>query len=461
MCVLHRIEQPRNPKRLNHYYRGLSKEYIKRIAKAVGVVMPISHEEVLRLMPRKERAAKIEKNLHNLAHTAMRPMRTFQKPETYSGIKAPRNISPVPDEQLLEMSRFLYPFVAALKKADLGWYAPGMDPHSMSTQVARVTRSGKYFGADYSGFDGHQNRDLRRIVRDIVTLCLPEEYRAEWIERFEMEVTAKATTSFGVVYEALGSMLSGSAITTVGNTLLNGFFYFVAAARSGIPLDHVLSYMRHSCILYGDDSAGPERIKHYFMQTCAQLGIVVTEEDCSDGLVFLGRLYFEDGSIYSIFDPMRIMTKIHVTTAARNVPTDVAACNRAHGIKASCKGETWVECICNAILRRWGNLAEDASFFNSEELFRYDERGCVGLPECLLPVALPLVEKRLGLEAGMMTAIMMDYDAGLYPSGWIDNGCHSNKFSEDVYITDPLNSSLFQVRYPPGYGGGSAEINRP
>nr|WDS50687.1 MAG: nonstructural protein [Riboviria sp.]WKV33894.1 MAG: RNA-dependent RNA polymerase [Riboviria sp.] len=411
-CIQNRVEMVRNQTRLTKKYRRLAREYQHAVARHVGDITPWLHQAVIEEMPRADRAKKLDERLHELAYAKMGDMRTFQKAEAYDGLKAPRNISPVPDEQLLEMSRFVYPFVKALKNARMNWWAPGNTPLQTAEQVARVTRKGPgtYFGADYSKFDGHQNRHLRRIVRDIIAECLPDGAREEWIQRFEMEISAKAKTQFGVKYNANGTMLSGSAITTVGNTLLNGFIYYCAARRAGISEGTVIGYMSNNCILYGDDSAGPARIQLEFLEVCKDLGVSATLEDCGEGLIFLGRLYYRDGEIHSIFDPRRLMPKIHITCSSAQVPLPIAACNRAHRLKASCKGEVWVETICNAILRDWGDNPEEEKWFSAEEKFNLERRESLGLPEHEVPHCMVLVERLLGLPNGLLSAVLYDYD---------------------------------------------------
>jgi hypothetical protein len=253
-----------------------------------------------------------------------------------------------------------------------------------------------------------------------------------------------------VSYNADGTMLSGSAITTLGNTLLNAFVYYAAIRASRIPARCAFEYMSNHCILYGDDSAGPTYIKEQFWRVCADCGLDVKEEDCTYGLSFLGRIYYKNGSGFSIMDPRRMLSKIHITTAPLNVPDDIAACNRAHGILSAVKGEFWIEMVCRAILKRWGNLQLREDYLSSEEIFLKDMKSGIGLPIEEVLYVRPIVEKILDLKYVTLDAVAQDYARGLEPCGWLDCKPYHNSFDEKVYITDIYSSTHFQICLEPG-----------
>lgn len=439
VCVEERINKVRNRVRLSGSFRRKAAIFARLISAKVGTLVPLDHDEVFDTMPRADKAAKIKESLDYLIF-GIPLLRSFQKKEAYGDMKAPRNISPVPDRQLVEMSRFVYPFYARLKQVGFDWFAPGMPPAKIGLQVARVTKTGDYFGADYSKWDGHQNTELRRIVLETMKMCFIHN-RDELEELFDHEFNAKARTSFGVCYDAEGTMLSGSAITTVGNTLLNAFVYFCSYIRVGMSPEHALDDMSSTAILYGDDSGGPKKIERAFFEICASLGVKATSESVEDGMIFLGRLYYRDGSPYSIFDPERILPKIHLTCAPRSVPVAIAACNKAHGLKAMCKGEFWVENICDRILRDWGNLAEDKSYWSSEDFFKAHLRDQPGLPETELAAVLPVVCKKLGLEQSEFILYAMSYDDEVVPRAWWKNGKHEAHFAA-TYFWDSYSTGL-------------------
>lgn len=456
-CVQGRILNVRNKNRFCGNLTRRSREFVEDIWIALGKpkLQPWHADQVFEHMPRQDRAQKIFRTLQD-QDPQDGILRTFQKIEAYGEAKAPRNISAVGDQLLLETCKFVYPVDSLLKKHGFGWYAPGKNPDEIGEQIAKITKDKKYFASDYSKFDGHQTAQMRWIAGRLVERCFSESDADAWHAAFEKELQIDAMTAHGVRYNAEGSMLSGSAITTLGNTLLNAFIFYMAIAKAGVRRLRRLDQMEKCIVVYGDDSLCKSVYKKEFFETCAQMGLAVTTEDTDFGAPFLGRIYYRDGDPNSMFDPRRLIPKIHIITASHDVSLAQAACNKAHGLKALCPGELLIESIADCILRIYGNLEEDKKLWSSEERFKEIFRNKKRLPPEDTNVYLELTALMLGLgekhespdgpyvDTGALLGIIEQYkdDTEPLPCEWYQNGTH---FGEGVFMYDPYRDCIVQL----------------
>nr|WDS50617.1 MAG: nonstructural protein [Riboviria sp.] len=448
-CVRDRITAVRNTNKNTRSgsVRARSKQFAQLFHHYVAVetnhdiITPYTDEQVLHCMPRRDRAKQIgaEQILSRLK------LFTFQKREAYPEPKAPRNISPVEPEYILKLSRYTYPFANVVHDAHLGWYMPGLKPRAVGMAVARVT-SRPYFGADYSKFDGRQNYDLRGITARVISSFLTDHDDDEFRVWFNKECNLKAVTSHGVRYDVQGTMVSGSPLTTIGNTILNGFLYYRAIAhylsenpdaRNNIPLHkQAWDILNEQVVCYGDDSLGPLWLKDTFMKLTNGLGVVVTEEDVSNGATFLGRVYLFDGKPYSMADIRRVFPKMHITTLSCDI--NQAACNKAIGLKSANPQEWWITKICDYVLRHHGNLKFDEKVEHSEYFYKKLEFGTYHeWPPEFEKTAILVMAKWCGLTEMSFLQHIHSYDENediIEP--WVYNGVHCAG-KEEFYIFDP------------------------
>nr|WPV63056.1 MAG: RNA-dependent RNA polymerase [Wufeng shrew nodavirus 10] len=437
-CVKYRIEKVRNRKRIPQKWRGWCTQWVNGMVDRIGMLEPWDRDRVLDKMPKKDRAENIRRRDYiKDCLPSEEEIRTFQKRETYATINAPRNISPVSDSQLLESSTFTYPLYEALKHSWCRWWGPGKSPSATAEQVALLTEAG-CFGADYSKFDGHQNRGLRHQVFRVLREVFPA-HRNGCKRWYDIELRATGKTRFGVTYDLDGTMPSGSAFTTIGNTLLNSLVFYLAFRLNGSQ--DPFRDMDEGCILYGDDSVGLESVKSAFFTVCEELGIAAGEEDSTFGTSFLGRIYPFQGDPYSFCDPRRMLSKLHTTTAHMGFTIEQAACNKAHGVLAMCEHEPWISRICNAILRAYGNLDVKHEALTHSEKYLLEHMVGYSTDHPRIAEVWDIVAEMGDISTSFLMEVMESYDMVKsdwreFPNAWYGpkGAEHFNKFEEEVYL---------------------------
>lgn len=431
--VEYRLNRVRNRRQFGRWGFKMKRRFTRWIVdNHLKEIHSWSAEEVIDHMPKRSRATAIAKHYDYSIYECMEIIGTFIKEEAYAKFSDPRNISPVDDKHLVESSRFTYPFSAMMHVASehtIPWYMPGKAPAMIAAQVAEVTADGAYFGADYSRFDGTQNRHLRSIILDVMCDLLPVGDATDLRVCFNSELRGRGRTTFGIEYSIEGTMTSGSAFTTLGNTLTNAFIYFCAVythlSKDGhVPTDDEITALMNMCALYGDDSLGPKCIERAFFDVCKRVGLSATSEDCSKGATFLGRIYPFDGRTHSFQDPSRVFPKFHISTARSYVPLGEAACNRARGYLSLCPDEPWIADYCKAILRIYGNVS--SKYATNSEAYMADM-----LSKGPFPFDMAELDATAGIVSDILNTTPMVMDEclslvrkarclGDFPTGWIE-----------------------------------------
>ena len=196
---------------------------------------------------------------------------------------------------------------------------------------------------DFSKFDGTISNWLREYVEiACYTAWVSSEYKTELRERISAELSSTAVTTLGVRYLPGGSRLSGSPLTTDGNTLINAFVTYCALRESGYSPQEAWDALG---IYAGDDGLSPG-VPDQIELTAKCLGLSVKAKICcapdmslpslSAGShpTFLARIFYDpwNGAAGSIQDPLRMLSKIHLTTSPNNIPIDLAAIHKLRGI---------------------------------------------------------------------------------------------------------------------------------
>lgn len=359
---------PRRNGRIHHRFMDYAREFIERVVPIPNQGIPLLISEVGELQ---------DKPLQRL-RTAARMLDTterfyvsaFQKKEAYTVPNDPRNISTCPTMHTLKLSSYTLAFKTDCLKG-LPWYMPGRTPQQIASAVQQLAvNSPQIVEGDYSRFDGTITEWLRVNVE---TACyrrwVSHDHFRELDELLVEEWNAKAYTKSGIRYEPGYSRLSGSPLTTDGNTLLNAFAAFATARESDVDADWAFN---SSGLYYGDDSLMNAKILgetprlDTVVRVAGTLGLQLKAvlRVPHAPLSFLSRIFIDPWTTPASFqEPLRTLSKLHTTT---NSTDDIHQCGHA---KATAylvtDGKTplishWCRTYLRCLNRQYAEIADDS-----------------------------------------------------------------------------------------------------
>lgn len=330
-CIAGRIDAPQKAAKENIRqipqvrFSKYAREFVVRVVpdEFAATGLPLSNDEIYLIQDRPSQRARANRSDMEVG-CDMRVL-AFQKRESYGAVNHPRNISTVPTRHTMDLSGYTY----SMKKSvlvKLPWYDPCKTPRDMAAGVMQYVSGRESVRiTDYSRFDGTITQWLREKVEFAV-------YR-RWVATDDLarlnslllaEVRAPARTRFGVKYDPGWSRLSGSPLTTDGNTLINGFVDYAAQREMGVSPDEAFQQIGPK---YGDDGITGDAVTEHVLNRTAQfLGLRLKCETVMAGqpLTYLARVFVDPWTTpSSIQSPKRALQKIHVTTDA---VTDIGVC---------------------------------------------------------------------------------------------------------------------------------------
>jgi len=357
-CIEGRIINVKNSVVPPNKYIGYASEFLDRLVVVTGMGVPHDVQDVIDMQDLPNQRLRNQQEFWMLAMMPEFIVRSFQKREAYPAINDPRNISRCPTDHILNLSAFTYAFKENVLK-NVAWFMPCRDPLQVATAVHELARANSYLCmGDYSRFDGTISHWLRVHVEF-------SAYR-RWVCRvyltllntyLEQELSPKAITSQGLWYMAESSRLSGSPLTTDGNSIINAFVSYCVGRNMGRPPDLAWRYIG---LIYGDDSlaVADPRVAE---ATAADLGLKLKVERVEPGglVNFLGRVYVDAWTTTSsIQDPKRTLSKLHVTCAPLAlVPLEVAAVAKATGYLVIDSITPVISDYCHLIVAIYGEAA--------------------------------------------------------------------------------------------------------
>lgn len=257
-------------------------------------------------------------------------VKAFVKKESYGKVTAPRNISTVPAEETLAFSGFTYAFKKAIL-VDQPWYVPTMTPPEIASRLQDVaSKFGVLKQTDYSKFDGTQTADTGKLLKTLYLRAFHPQYRHELSTWMDQEMTAKAFTKYGHQYWPGGTKLSGSPLTTDGNTILNAYVNYLAARLSGRTAKEAWQLLQDGVMAAGDDGVTPVDTEA-MEKACGMMGFKIKLESkrAGEAVSFLGRLFVDPWTVpWSVQDPMRTWTKLHISFAPSSISDKQAIVER-------------------------------------------------------------------------------------------------------------------------------------
>ncbi|APG76126.1 RNA-dependent RNA polymerase [Beihai noda-like virus 11] len=299
--------------------RKYAKDFVKQLVPnpGAGFRYSVAHVEEQQQKPL-QRARNDANRMH---HAISMITKSFQKKEAYGAPNHPRNISTVPHGQNARLSGYTYAFKdAVLKKTE--WYMPCKTPAQIAEAVVNLAaKSTELVETDYSRFDGTFLRFMREHVEfACYKRWVPEELLPELSELLNNEVDSKARTRLGLTYAPGCSRLSGSPLTTDGNSICNAFVSYAAGRYSGASHEEAWDDIG---IVYGDDGLRSGSVPDELLSsTASDLGFelkICNRASRGQSVSFLSRIFCDPwSSPASIQDPARTLLKIHTTCDGSN-----------------------------------------------------------------------------------------------------------------------------------------------
>lgn len=345
-------------------YIGYASAFIGEWIKAPAGV-PLEIAEVVELQDRPAQRGRSAQVLSWISSVNPVEVRSFMKGESYGKVTDPRNISTVGAEHTLRLSAYTYAFKRDILYP-MDWYAPGKTPHQIASRVVQIASEFSLAETDYSRFDGTISLWLRQNVERAAYLrWVSPEHREDLGLLLEAEMNPRGRTSNGLPYEPCASRLSGSPLTTDGNTLINAFVTYCAAREGKMSHEHALRMLG---IYAGDD--GLSMVKGSYLRDAARdLGLTLKYEWRTSGsFSFLGRIFYgaDVGELGSIQDPLRTWRKLHISFAPAYISDTQALANRAAGYRSLDPEAPVLKEWCEKVLEftgLYGALDSDAPYY--------------------------------------------------------------------------------------------------
>nr|WPV03030.1 putative RNA-dependent RNA polymerase [buhirugu virus 7] len=333
------------PQVFNHY----AHEFIQLTLNGVQNLHPVDLEQVFKNQNGPQQKARRRQWFTMINPEVTSHVASFTKSESYDGIKWPRAITQTATHNMIELSAFTYSLKQNVLKKQK-WYGPGKNPvETVQALTDLANTCTKLVEKDYSKFDGTISRWLRENVELALLLAAFEpQYHALLIKNIRSELDAKAKSKNGVKYETDGSRLSGSAITTDGNTIINAFVSYCALRKN---------YDKHGAwrrmgLYYGDDGVDLYDEDVNYESSARQLGLKVKNQIIEFGqpLCYLGRRYPNIWISMTSYTPLeRALSKLHLVNSSSLELTEALA-NKAMGYKVIDARTPILSWYCDRIL---------------------------------------------------------------------------------------------------------------
>jgi len=184
---------------------------------------------------------------------------------------------------------------------------------------------------DYTGFDATTGAYGITLLKMVLGVAFG--YDRGWEEPLSNTISQTARVNGGVGSASMGiGTLSGSADTTLRNTLLNAFVIYLQAVNAGLDPDSAYGYLCRSALVSGDDSLIIE-VNSGMVEAATACGLTLEGRRYTSGPTrFLGRFYPDPWfSSSCIADVARWLARMHLITVPAGKATEAAMAQRALG----------------------------------------------------------------------------------------------------------------------------------
>lgn len=404
-CIKGRITEVRNTVEPPRKYYQYAAEFAETlVGGADGKGCPWSVDQVDQVQNRPTQKARTEQVRQFITeNTDPVRIRAFMKKEAYSGINDPRNISQVPATHTLKLSAYTYAFKEQVLKQQ-PWYMPGKKPSEIAKRLFDLAKMNSALSeTDYSRFDGTISSFLRGVERKVYLRWAAMDNKSYLGNLLTAEYNAKGATAKGVRYGAGFGRLSGSPLTTDGNTIINAYVSYCANREGGMSPREAYDALG---AYGGDDGASPSE-KRLMEMVAKDLGLSLKcEKRSHEPVNFLGRVFINPWvSEASIQDPVRTIKKLHISFAPPDVTDAQALLNRAIGYGQLDPEAPIVGVWCETAKRVVGGGELDPQV---AEKCRMDLPYFTGWPQATRDQSLPVVADRLELTIANVESIEAD-----------------------------------------------------
>jgi hypothetical protein len=362
-----RVNKVRNPIVPPRSYKEYATEFVSLVVGKPGVGSPLSAIEVHKRQATAQQKARFKMVEATLTTTPHNRLEAFVKAEPYSSVNDPRNITTMSPELTVMLSSYTLAFKEDVLKKHR-WYGPGLNPKRTLKRLADMQAKGRaWLCGDYCRFDGTISEFLQKhVVYPCYMQWVAEEYRAELKGLLDRVFIRRGRTKENISFDPGYGTRSGSPITTDGNTKIAAYVKFCALRRMGYTPKQAFDMLG---LKYGDDGVDedePGLIEH-LIGAAKDLGLKLEIQVFENGKPFpyLGR-YFVDPltSQDSFQDPLRTISKLHLTANKAVTPTQAAA-NKAHGY--------WITDSKTPIVGTWAKRVIEITGLKPKGLLREEQ----------------------------------------------------------------------------------------
>jgi hypothetical protein len=393
-AVAGRIENIRTPDLpIDAQFVQYLEEFTQLLIPEAGVAVPVDEEYVWQ-----QQKKPTQRQLIDEASTIDEPVRitkTFMKKEAYGKVTDPRIISTINPKDKLNYSEIMYGFVNTIMKG-LEFYAFGKTPVEIANRVAKICREAETFvPSDYTRLDGTISNLCRLLEEAVMMRAFDKKYHERVRAAMATQHHLDGVGTFGTWYQTVYARLSGSAETSVFNTLVTIFVAYIAYRKMGLSSYEAFFKLG---IYGGDDGGSPDMDLQCFQDAAKMMGLTLKASAIlrgQPGVTFLARLYTPEvwmGNPNSCCDLKRQLSKFHTTvnkpeiSAARklrekaisyyftdaNTPIIGPFCHKVIEIMLD-RGETFDSTDNELGLRTFASLCEmDEQYPNEECEFFHD-----------------------------------------------------------------------------------------
>lgn len=330
--------------KLPDLYKPVLKAF-KAFIRPAAKLFPLYRDEVL------ESASNAQRRKYVDATEVQDPQATvkaFQKSEAQKPGAIVRNISGVDPAHVFQFLCFVLPMAAHLKS--LGWYAFGQKFEEIGLKVMELANRAKTLvSTDFSKFDGTQSYCHSMLLEQIMLDAYHFSFHTCIKQLFAALREARCFTTEGMEYDHEGTKLSGSADTSLGNTILNAFVAFAAASKQyGIAQAH-----KYLGLYGGDDGLSLDIDTDIYNSVASDLGFKLKAEatQSHEPITFLGRYFpYPLSSPHHTVDLRRCGLKVYVSPH-RGMDPWLLLCYKAAGLKATDYSVPFIKSFVDAVER--------------------------------------------------------------------------------------------------------------
>ena len=301
----------------------IAREFVGHLTPLIEIE-PWSEQQVLdsQTKPLQRIRNEREKWWHRISKNLQ--VKAMCKVEPVSNSGPIRNISTCEVCFNLELGRYMLA-AAEYLKANTTWYCAGKTPRATAERIVDIVSHARRNGgvrevccADVSKMDAGKNPYLIAHLTTSIYIALFGVDEKELARLRIDEANASAVTKEGEAYIVGASQLSGSCTTTIDNTITNAFISYYAYRLEGLSPEVAYQYLG---AYVGDDSVSNNSARSVELAG-KHLGYTIKAEMVSEfePVPFLSRFFYDcwSGGPNSIQDPMRLMSKIHLSIAPVN-----------------------------------------------------------------------------------------------------------------------------------------------